>query len=57
MRLRRSFPNQTKRHKEAIETYFEDRFLIEAVLAIAKSKGFVDLREIQRGRAGRYYQM
>lgn len=42
--------------RKALVTYFRDRFLVETMLAIAKSKGFIDVRELNRGRAGRYYQ-
>jgi hypothetical protein len=49
--------NPTEEQRIAIETYFEDRFLVEAALGIAKAKGFVDVRQIYGGRVGRYYQL
>jgi hypothetical protein len=45
-----------RQYQQARKDYFADRFVIELALAIAKAKGFVDLREIQRGRAGRIFQ-
>lgn len=47
---------EKQKFRGALTEYFRDRFLVETMLAIAKSKGFIDVRELNRGRAGRYYQ-
>lgn len=55
--LRRDTSGLSDLEQLAIETYLQDRFVIEVMLAIAKAKGFVDLRELHRGRVGRFYHM
>jgi hypothetical protein len=55
--MRRDFSNLTSEQRQAMREYFHDRFVIEIMLAIAKARGFVDLRELHRGRAGRFYNL
>ncbi|NOT28414.1 MAG: hypothetical protein HOP16_20225 [Acidobacteria bacterium] len=40
-----------------LRDYLHDRAIVELALAIAKSKGFVDLRELERGRPGRMFRL
>ncbi len=54
--LRRTHP-VTPEQREALENYYMDRLVVETTLAIAKSRGFIDLRELHRGRAGLFYDL
>jgi hypothetical protein len=54
--FRKESTNPSPDERHALERYFSDRLTIEAMLAIAKAKGFVDLRELDRGRTGRFYR-
>lgn len=49
-------PQQEPEPPEATETYLRDRTVLELTLAIAKSKGFVNLKDLARDRAGKYFE-
>ena len=37
--------------------YLKDRTMVELALSVAKSKGFVNLKQLTRSRAGRYFRL
>ncbi len=54
-RLMRAEKSNSSKKKLARLNYFKDRFLVESMLSIAKARGFVNLGELNRGRAGHYF--
>jgi hypothetical protein len=40
-----------------LQKYFHDRTIVELALAIAKAKGFINVRELASGRAGVYFRL
>lgn len=51
-----NYLEEASKRQPSTKSYLRDRSIVEIALAIAKARGFVNIRQLAMSRAGRYFQ-